>query len=149
MIKAYLINLVAPAVMINNFVNAYQQSPADKIVLNISSGAGKRPVDGWMAYCSTKAGLDLFAEVVAKEQDIAGHSDPIRILSVAPGIVDTQMQSEIRDSKEHDFSRVAEFIDFKEQDHLSTPEAVALKLYKAIKDPDVFKEVIADVRNMS
>ena len=65
-----------------------------KRILNISSGAGRNPYEGWGAYCTTKAGLDHFSRVVAMEQ--ANEQYPVEIVSIAPGIIDTDMQATIR-----------------------------------------------------
>lgn len=61
----------------------------------ISSGASLRPIGSWSAYCVSKAGLDMWSRCVAEE----GRDSNISSVSVAPGIVDTGMQTEIRSSQ--------------------------------------------------
>ena len=56
------------------FLRATRNWAIDKRVLNISSGAGKRPVAGWAAYCAAKAGLDHFSRVVALDEGDAAES---------------------------------------------------------------------------
>ena len=126
LVRDFHVNLVAPAVLMNNFIEAYTSYDAEKIVVNISSGAGKNPVDGWSTYCASKAGLDMLTRVADKEAGM-GRYNGFRILSIAPGIVDTQMQQEIRTSNEADFSRIAEFENYKEYGKLADAEAVARK----------------------
>ena len=65
-----------------------------KRVVSISSGAGKKPYPGWGAYCTAKAGLDMLTRCVGVEQMNQPH--PVEIYSIAPGVVDTDMQREIR-----------------------------------------------------
>jgi benzil reductase ((S)-benzoin forming) len=64
-LRAISVNLTAPTLLINTFLEAYRQVTAEKIVLNVSSGAGKNPVGGWSAYCATKAGLDMLCRVIS------------------------------------------------------------------------------------
>src|SRR5262249_44565802 len=63
-------------------------------VLNISSGLGRRPMAGAAVYCAAKAGMDHFSRAVALDE--AHRGDAARIVSLAPGVVDTDMQSQLR-----------------------------------------------------
>jgi 3-oxoacyl-[acyl-carrier protein] reductase len=63
-------------------------------VINISSGAAHRPLEGWSAYCSAKAGLAMLTDAIALEYADAG----VRAFGLAPGVVDTDMQATIRAS---------------------------------------------------
>ena len=88
--SAYIINLVAPAVLSNQFISIYKSSQAQKVILSISSGAAHTAIGGWSTYCSSKAGLDMLSKCIDEEyQDIIN-------LSIAPGKVDTPMQNDIR-----------------------------------------------------
>ena len=70
LIDTYSINLTSPTVLINKFINVYNDSSAEKIIFNVSSGAGRSPIDAASAYCASKAGLDMFSRVIAEEQKI-------------------------------------------------------------------------------
>ncbi|WP_136644857.1 SDR family NAD(P)-dependent oxidoreductase [Tabrizicola sp. YIM 78059] len=63
-------------------------------IVNLSSGAAHRPMEGWSAYCAGKAGLAMLTRSVHLEY--AGHG--IRVFGFAPGVVDTDMQGSIRAS---------------------------------------------------
>lgn len=63
-------------------------------IVNLSSGAARRPVEGWSAYCAGKAGLAMLTRSVHLEQGAAG----IRVFGFAPGVVDTGMHVQIRAS---------------------------------------------------
>lgn len=145
-VRDYHINLVSPTILMNSFISAYQNEDADKIIINISSGAGKRPIDGWGVYCSSKAGLDMVSQVAADEQKKNGEG--FRILSVAPGIVDTQMQTDIRKAKEHSFSRIEEFIDYKKSGKLADPAVVALKYVDLINNLHAISHVVISVNDI-
>jgi benzil reductase ((S)-benzoin forming) len=136
-------NLLSPMYLTNAFIKQYKDSNAEKIVCNISSGAASRPVSGWAGYCSTKAALSMFTLVAAKENK----SENFHFFSLAPGIVDTGMQDEIRDSNDSDFPELEKFKGFKEEGKLSSPEDVAKKIAYLFDNPALFKEVIQDVRS--
>lgn len=145
-IQNYSLNLIAPSLLMNSFIDCYKSSTAEKIIVNVSSGAGKHPFDGWSVYCSSKAGLDMFSRVVAEEQNIVKENN-FRILSVAPGIVDTQMQSEIRDAAKADFSRLNDFISYKADNQLSDPRTVSEKYLQIINNTASIKEVLISVKD--
>ena len=96
MMKALTVNLTAPMIFSNGFIARLKDFEGKKRIVNISSGAGRNPYEGWGAYCTTKAGLDHFSRVVALEQ--ANVAYPVDIVSIAPGIIDTDMQETIRSS---------------------------------------------------
>lgn len=146
MITAYNLNLVAPAVLMNQFMKTFGNKPCPKVIVNISSGAGKYPVDGWGLYCSTKAGIDLFSQVIDLEQKKHSSGHPFQVFAVSPGIVDTPMQDRIREMKEKDFSRVEEFRKYKKEGALIDPDRVAENLYEVMQRPSNFKKVMIDFR---
>jgi 3-oxoacyl-[acyl-carrier protein] reductase len=71
-------------------------------IVNISSGAAYRPLEGWSAYCAGKAGLAMLTRSVAL--DTAGKG--IRIFGFSPGTIDTDMQVKIRASGMNMISRI-------------------------------------------
>ena len=93
-------------------------------VTTISSGASKYPIGSWSAYCVSKAGLDMWTRCLAEE----GQERNISAISVAPGIVDTNMQKNIRSSNPNDFPLHPHFVDYHKSGQLVTPEEVAKQL---------------------
>ncbi len=93
-------------------------------VTTISSGASKYPIGSWSAYCVSKAGLDMWAKCLAEE----GESDNISAISIAPGIVNTNMQSDIRSSNPEDFPLHPHFVDYHVSGQLAESEIVAKQL---------------------
>lgn len=133
--SAYIINLVAPAVLSNQFISMYKSSNAQKVILSISSGAAYTPIGGWSTYCSSKAGLDMLSKCINEEyQDIIN-------LSIAPGKVDTPMQNDIRFADEKDFPRLREFQKYYKEGELKDAKEVALKYKKILQNPKKFLQL--------
>lgn len=145
--QALAVNLTAPMALCNAFISKLDSFTGAKRILNISSGAGRKEYEGWGTYCTTKAGLDHFSRVVALEQKSV--ANPVDIVSIAPGIIDTGMQEVIRSSEEETFPLLQQFVDYKEQGLLSSAKETAQKLIMFMEDKN-FKEVgpIADIRNV-
>jgi len=71
-------------------------------IINVSSGAAIRPLEGWSAYCTGKAGLHMLTRAVALENQ----NDGIRIFGFQPGTTDTDMQVIIRASGVNPVSQI-------------------------------------------
>lgn len=123
-------NLTAPVILANLFVKLSESYLVPKTVLNISSGAGRSPMDGWNVYCSGKSGLDMFTKTAAVEQEEA--TNPIRFYSLAPGIIDTNMQSTIRNADQSRFKHVDKFKAYKEDGNLVKPEVVSDRIIHGV-----------------
>jgi benzil reductase ((S)-benzoin forming) len=141
--KLMNINLLAPICLTNAFVAVYQNQNSKRIVCNISSGAAHKPVSGWSEYCSSKAALAMFSMVCEKENEHTG----IRFFSLAPGIVDTAMQNQIRSVDEKDFPDLDRFKNYKSQGALSSAKAVSQKISYLMSNSEKFEGVIQDVRD--
>jgi NAD(P)-dependent dehydrogenase (short-subunit alcohol dehydrogenase family) len=102
------------------------------ILINISSGAGRRAYQGWGAYCAGKAAVDRVTECVALEEAAIG----LRAHAVAPGIVDTAMQAQIRAATPEQFPEVARFVKLKQDEKFSSIPWVAARLLDLCFDPD-------------
>ena len=72
------------------------------VILNVSSGAAHRPLEGWSAYCSAKAGVAMLTRALHLET----HGQGIRTYGFAPGTVDTEMQVKIRASGVNQISQI-------------------------------------------
>jgi len=142
--KTIAVNLTAPTLLLNRFLHFYASSKAQKIVINISSGAGRRAIPSWSVYCATKAALDMVSETAQQEQIEKGTNT--RIFSVAPGVVDTAMQEEIRSVEQANFSQVNRFQELKKKGELASKEKVAENLLQLATHPEKFSEVILDIR---
>lgn len=132
--KALDINLAAPMILSNAFISQLKDFEGTKRIVNISSGAGRNAYEGWGAYCTTKAGLDHFSRVVAVEQSNAQF--PVKIVAIAPGIIDTGMQETIRASEADAFPLLDQFINYKEQGLLSSAMETAEKIITFMENED-------------
>lgn len=135
------LNVSAPLILSNAFVESTAGVP-DRRILHISSGAGRMGFPSWSVYCATKAALDQHARAVA-EDAIAN----LKISSLAPGIVDTGMQAEIRSCNEDVFPQVKAFKDFKTSGDLATPEATASRICQILLSPSFGDDLVSDVRD--
>ncbi|TXB64853.1 SDR family NAD(P)-dependent oxidoreductase [Vicingus serpentipes] len=145
-IACYNINLIAPAIITNNFVSAYKNISNEKLIINISSGAGKSAIDGWSTYCSAKSGIDMFSKVFAEEIKIDNTN--FKVLSLAPGIIDTGMQVQIRNSKVNGFSNLDRFIEYKKNGDLASAEETANKVIRFVSENELQAETICSVRDL-
>lgn len=141
--QAMNLNLLAPMILSDAFVKAYSALQGQKLICNISSGAAQKPLAGWAEYCSSKAGLAMFSRVAADELRDLG----FRVFSLAPGIIDTEMQAEIRKADLSDFPASDRFSKYKTEGQLSSAEEVAEKVFYLLSNPELFPDVVQDVRN--
>ncbi|MGE6376232.1 (S)-benzoin forming benzil reductase [Peribacillus muralis] len=140
------VNFMAPIVLTDEFIKQTSDSDRKKVVVNISSGAAKNPYHGWAAYCSTKAGLEMFTRVAGLEQDKAPF--PVCLISFSPGVMDTEMQGTIRSADEHDFVDRDKFQDYKEKGMLRSPELVAETLLQLIEGEDLENGKFYDIKDL-
>jgi len=143
--QAVAANLTAPMVLTNAFLTHSADVPI-RTVVNISSGSGRRPISGSGTYCATKAGLDMISRVLALEAEAAGAN--VRITSLAPGIIDTDMQVAARTASETDLPSVGMFRNFKAENLLKTPAEVAARIIE-LERSGKLPAGIADIRELS
>ena len=141
------INVIAPALLMNEFVKRYAHVEGKKVVVNISSGAAAKAIDGWSGYCSSKAALNQLSLVAEEESKLRQLG--IKYYALAPGIIDTSMQEEIRSAPEENFSNIERFRSYKSQNQLSSPEEVAGKVIYLLNHTDKFLDVLQDVREFN
>lgn len=139
------VNFMAPIVLTDAFLRHTKDWKQKKVMVNISSGAAKNPYQGWAAYCSTKAGLEMFTRVAGLEQ--AKEQYPTTLLSFSPGVMDTGMQETIRSADEKDFSDSPKFHGYKEKGLLRSPEFIAGKLLELLDDPKLENGKFYDIKD--
>lgn len=144
--EIFNINTLAPALLMNEFVKRYSDSKSyERIVINISSGAAKKPVDGWSGYCASKAALNMLTETAQKEDFL--QSSGIRFFALSPGVVDTKMQEDIRSAPQEGFSSLPKFQGLKDKNELSSPKFTAEKILFLLENTARFEDVLQDVRD--
>jgi len=144
-IRSINVNLTAPILLSSEFVKNTNELAVEKRIINISSGAGKKPYHGWSCYCSGKAGLDLFTKSVAVEEAAKDH--PVELMAFAPGIMDTGMQQEIRESDVENFVQLERFKGFKKDGYLLTPKFVAEKVLDLIQSDKFEQGAVVDIKD--
>jgi benzil reductase ((S)-benzoin forming) len=113
-------------------------------VLNISSGLGRRAMAGSAAYCAAKAGMDHFSRALQLEQ--ANEANPARVVSMAPGVIDTDMQVELRSADPERFPERERFVKLQADGLLVTAEACAEALLARLWRDDFGSDPIGDLR---
>lgn len=138
-----LLNSAAPQVLGDAFLRALARNQAPATLLFIGSGASTSVYEGWSGYCAGKAAVDQWTRTVGAEQERRGGH--CRVLCVAPGVVATAMQEEIRTTPERAFPSVARFHDLYRDGVLRDPVAVARELW-ALVDRDLPNGSVLDLR---
>jgi NAD(P)-dependent dehydrogenase (short-subunit alcohol dehydrogenase family) len=103
------------------FAEHVRSRPGRGVLVNISSGAATKAYEGWAVYCATKAAVDQLTRVVALEET----RHELSAYSLAPGLVDTDMQVAIRAADESRFPEVGRFRRFAEEHQFNSPVWVA------------------------
>lgn len=111
------INLEAPLFLTQTLLSRLHQGR----VMHVSSGAAHRPIAGWSAYCTAKAGLFMLYRCINAELN----ERRILCASLRPGVVDTPMQVHVREQSEERFPSVERFRSLKRDGQLHPPEEVA------------------------
>ncbi|MEZ0309687.1 MAG: SDR family NAD(P)-dependent oxidoreductase [Ramlibacter sp.] len=145
LVQALRVDLEAPMLLTSAFLRATQEWKAARKVLNISSGLGRRPMASQAAYCAAKAGMDLFTRCVALEEE--GKANGAKVCSLAPGVIDTDMQVHLRGGDASQFPDIGNFIGMKEKGMLSSPADAAARVLAVLARPDFGKNPVADVRD--
>jgi NAD(P)-dependent dehydrogenase (short-subunit alcohol dehydrogenase family) len=139
------IGLEAPVALTAAFLRATAHWAAtDRRVLFVSSGLGRRAMAGSAAYCAQKAGLDHFARALALEE--GARANGARVASVAPGIVDTDMQRQLRGADPARFAQQAVFSEFHSSGSLDSPAVAAAKVIAILERADYGANPVTDVR---
>ena len=144
MIHALRVGLEAPMALTGAFLAATDSWQLPRKVLNISSGLGRRPMASQASYCTAKAGMDQFSSCVALEE--AAKPNGARIVSLAPEVIDTDMQVQLRSASTDDFPDAGNFVQLKSSGTLLSPQDAGARVLAWLERPDFGGQVIADVR---
>jgi benzil reductase ((S)-benzoin forming) len=122
------INTITPFLLTSIFLKETQNWHCSKKIINISSGAAAKPYYGWSLYCASKAAIDMMTKAVAVEQETILNGT--KIIAIYPGVVDTDMQGQIRKSSPESFIDVQRFIDLKESNSLVNIETIGQEIFE-------------------
>jgi len=141
---ALRVGLEAPMALSAAFLGATDSWPLPRKVLNISSGLGRYPMASQAGYCAAKAGMDHFTRCMALDEAL--HSNGAKVCSLAPGVIDTDMQVQMRGAAGAAFPDQSKFLQLKAQGQLSSPEQAAEQVLRFLARPGFGQEPVADIR---
>ena len=145
LVAAGRVGLEAPTLLTAVFLQATAHWAATRQVVLVSSGLGRRGMAGSASYCAVKAGLDNLARAVALEE--AAKPNGARIVSLAPGIIDTDMQVQLRGADDSQFPEAQRFRSIQAAGGLDTPATAAAKVLAYMARTDFGSQPVADVRD--
>lgn len=148
--RALRVGLEAPMLLTGVFLRVTSQWAASgwrgpRKVLSISSGLGRRPMASQSPYCAAKAGIDHFSRCVALEEALHPHG--AHIVSLAPGVIDTDMQVQLRAGDADRFPDLARFQGLKDSGLLTPADEAARMVLAYLERPDFGQHAVADVRD--
>ena len=143
--RALRVGLEAPLQLTATFLRCTESWNAQRKVLNISSGLGRRAMASQAAYCAAKAGMDHFTRCLALDEALKPHG--ARVCSLAPGVIDTEMQIQLRAGDPALFPDRAAFTGLKERGQLASPAQGAAAVLGYLARADFGANPVADVRD--
>jgi benzil reductase ((S)-benzoin forming) len=126
------VNVNAPFQLIAN-VYGNMRKKSDFTLVNISSGAANRAIPSWASYCASKSALNMLTEAFYLEEHELGNT--IRAYALSPGVIDTDMQGQIRAASPNVFSSVEKFKSLREDGMLVSAEEAAIRLKILLEQP--------------
>lgn len=142
--QALRVGLEATLLLSAAFLNATRDWVVPRKVLNISSGLGRRAMASSAAYCAAKAGMDHFSRCLALEEAALPHG--ARVCSLAPGVIATDMQLQLRSADPTHFPDLPTFRRLHADGHLSSPQDAAHRVLAYLKSADFGQDAVGDVR---
>jgi NAD(P)-dependent dehydrogenase (short-subunit alcohol dehydrogenase family) len=143
--RALRVGLEAAMLLTAAVLGATRHWTVPRKVLNISSGLGRRAMAGSASYCAAKAGMDHFSRAVALEQ--AALPRGAHIVSLAPGVIATDMQVQLRAADPALFPNREDFVQLQARGQLLSPTDAAAKVLAWLVREDFGTHPVADVRD--
>ena len=140
-----LLNAAAPLVLGQLFLAAAEEEGPDRHLVMITSGAARSVYPGWSSYGAAKAGVDQWVRDAGAEQAIRGG---VKVVAVAPGTVDTGMQTRLRDTTEDQFPNRQKFLDLHREGKLSDVDDVARQIW-GLLERDLENGSVVDLRELA
>lgn len=144
-----LLNAAAPLAIGQAFLRAAASFAGTAHLILLSSGAATSPYPGWSSYCAGKAAVEMWVRSVGEEQRLrAGRGEPVvTVLAVAPGVVATAMQEQIRSMPAEQFPSVGKFVGLHERGELRDPADAARGIWSLL-DRDLDSGSCVDLRTL-
>lgn len=138
--KMFEVNVSAVMRWTNHFVRS--STAKTKTVVSISSGAASNAIPSWSAYCASKAAINMMTRVWVEDRG------DVHFLSIAPGVVDTEMQADIRSTDPSAFPDRDRFIGLHENGELKSPKEIAELIGNMALCPDDAPSSVFSVRDL-
>ena len=142
--NALRVGLEAPLLLCAVFLGATEDWQVPRKVLNISSGLGRRAMASQAAYCAAKAGMDHFTRCLALDE--MPKPNGAKVCSLAPGVIDTEMQIQLRSAHPAAFPDAPSFASLKMAGQLTPAATAAARVLGWLERPDFGAHPVADVR---
>lgn len=126
-----ILNSAVGQVLGHAYLSALEGRPGTHDLVMISSGAATSVYPGWSAYGAGKAALDQWVRTVGAEQRERGG---VTVSAIAPGVVATEMQAEIRHTERSDFPQVERFRALHDEGRLVPPDVAAARFWQVVED---------------
>lgn len=128
-LRAYITaHITTPLLLLNRVADFCAERALPLRVIHIDSGAADHALKGWMLYAASKTFFNTALNYLQEE------NPSYEIVSFDPGVMDTDMQGEIRASAREVFDRVDAFIAYKENGRLRDPADVARQIRERYLD---------------
>ena len=143
--QALRVGLEAPMQLSAVFLRATDNWPVTRKVLNISSGLGRRAMASQSAYCAAKAGIDHFTRCLALDEALKPNG--AKVCALAPGVIDTDMQVQLRSADDALFPDRKGFAGLHQGGQLTSPANAAKSVLAVLARADFGQHPVADVRD--
>lgn len=140
------VDLEAPMLLTAAFLQATEASAAQGVVrkvLNISSGLARLAVASMAPYSAAKAGLDHFTRCLAQEEAAKAHG--ARVCALHPGVIDTGMQLQMRETAAQRFPAADQFRQLQLAGRLRSAEQAAQTVLQVLDGPHFGKQAIVEL----
>lgn len=141
-----LLNSAAAQVLGHAFLTAVAGLDCEKHLVMVTSGAARRPYEGQSSYGAGKAAIDQWVRIVGLEQQRLRTG--CRVVAVAPGIVDTAMQDELRSADDASFPQARRFRLLKASGKLIAPEVAARAIWSVL-DRDLENGAVVHIDDLT
>jgi benzil reductase ((S)-benzoin forming) len=126
-ISSININIISQTLILKELLQSFGKRSLK--LINVTSGASNKNIEGWSLYSSSKAfQKSFFSNIEFENRDF----ENIEVLQIDPGIVDTGMQEEIRKANINSFPSLSEFTEFYNQGKLISPSDASQKIINLI-----------------
>ena len=125
--RAMHVNFWSPLKLTKHLAIEAQQIKSKLIIINITSGAAIRPINGWLGYCVSKSAIKMALNVMEEECEC------IKLYHFDPGVMDTDMQKKIRSSNKESMKDLLEYRELSKLKQLKDPKNVAEEIIELIE----------------